>query len=264
MSFYCDIKVILSIKGERGIKVSDLPIGKDLVSMVYFLTAILILFITYAILPTVLIRTLNWGIVKEISEANAIALTFDDGPDPKYTAFLLDVLKKHHVRATFFVVGEKAVQRPELLKRMHAEGHAIGIHHYRHISSWILGPGSLRKQLIQTKQIIERAINEEVFLYRPPWGHFNLFSLWLAKNYEIVMWTGIFQDWKVKYIRDTLSVALTKETKPGRIFLLHDSGETLGADVNAPEYMIRHLDEYLQQAAEKGLRFVTLKEGTRE
>lgn len=232
--------------------------------MVYFLTAIFIIFILYAILPTVIIRKLNWGIVKEIAEPNAIALTFDDGPDPGYTARLLDVLKKHHVKATFFVVGKKAAQRPELLKRMHAEGHAIGIHHYRHISSWILGPGSLRKQLNQTKQIIERAINEEVFLYRPPWGHFNLFSLWLARNYEIIMWTGIFKDWKVKHIRENFSEALAKATKPGRIFLLHDSGKTLGADADAPEYMIRHLDEYLQQAAEKGIRFVSLKEGNRE
>ncbi|MBT2690942.1 polysaccharide deacetylase family protein [Bacillus sp. ISL-47] len=232
--------------------------------MVYFLTAIFIIFILYGILPTVIIRKLNWGIVKEIAEPNAIALTFDDGPDPSYTARLLDVLKKHHVKATFFVVGEKAAQRPELLKRMHAEGHAIGIHHYRHISSWILGPVSLKKQLIRTKQIIEQTVNAEVILYRPPWGHFNLFSLWIARNYEIIMWTGIFKDWKVKHIQENFSEILTEASKPGRIFLLHDSGKTLGADAGAPEYMIRHLDDYLQQAAEKGIRFVSLKTGNRE
>lgn len=229
--------------------------------MIYFFTAALIIFISYAVLPTVLIRSLNWGIVKEITEPNSIALTFDDGPDPQYTARLLDVLKKHEAKAAFFVVGEKAAKHPLLLKRMQADGHTIGIHHYRHISSWILSPGSLKKQLEQTKQVIEETINEEVYFYRPPWGHFNLFTLWLARKYKIIMWSGIFKDWKIQHIRDNLSESLTKETVPGRIFLLHDSGETLGADSNAPEYMIGHLDEYLQQAALKGIHFVSLKEG---
>ncbi|MDA6131600.1 polysaccharide deacetylase family protein, partial [Escherichia coli] len=75
-----------------------------------------IIFISYAVLPTVLIRSLNWGIVKEITEPNSIALTFDDGPDPQYTARLLDVLKKHEAKAAFFVVGEKAAKHPLLLK----------------------------------------------------------------------------------------------------------------------------------------------------
>lgn len=228
--------------------------------MIYFITAALIIFISYTALPTVLIRLLNWGIVKDIAQPHSIALTFDDGPDPRYTARLLDVLKKHEAKAAFFVVGEKAAKHPLLLKRMQAEGHTIGIHHYRHISSWILSPGSLKKQLEQTKQVIEETINEEVFFYRPPWGHFNLFTLWIARNYKIIMWSGIFKDWKIKHIRNTLSESLAKETVPGRIFLLHDSGETPGADSSAPEHMILHLDEYLQQAALKGIRFISLKE----
>ncbi|MFD5851017.1 polysaccharide deacetylase family protein [Cytobacillus pseudoceanisediminis] len=162
--------------------------------MIYFFTAALIIFISYAVLPTVLIRSLNWGIVKEITEPNSIALTFDDGPDPQYTARLLDVLKKHEAKAAFFVVGEKAAKHPLLLKRMQADGHTIGIHHYRHVSSWILSPGSLKKQLEQTKQVIEETINEEVYFYRPPWGHFNLFTLWMARKYKIIMWSGIFKD----------------------------------------------------------------------
>ncbi|MDA6131379.1 hypothetical protein OSK38_28935, partial [Escherichia coli] len=82
----------------------------------------------------------------------------------------------------------------------------------RHVSSWILSPGSLKKQLEQTKQVIEETINEEVYFYRPPWGHFNLFTLWMARKYKIIMWSGIFKDWKIQHIRNTLSKSLAKET----------------------------------------------------
>lgn len=75
--------------------------------MIYFFTAALIIFISYAVLPTVLIRSLNWGIVKEITEPHSIALTFDDGPDPQYTARLLDVLKSMKLRQPFSLLGKK-------------------------------------------------------------------------------------------------------------------------------------------------------------
>ena len=102
----------------------------------------------------------------------AIALTFDDGPNPEYTPQLLDLLKKYGVKASFFVVGSKVKAYPDIIKRMSQEGHTIGIHHYDHISSWILSPFQLKKQLQMTEQAIMECTHEKVTFYRPPWGQF--------------------------------------------------------------------------------------------
>ena len=117
-----------------------------------------------------------------------------------------------------------------MIKRMHQEGHTIGIHHYTHISSWILTPFQLRNQLEMTEKAIQECTNEKVNFYRPPWGHFNLFTLFISKKYNIIMWSKIFGDWKVENSKNTLLRQLRTATDGGSIVLLHDCGETLGAD----------------------------------
>ncbi|CAH0346768.1 polysaccharide deacetylase family protein [Bacillus sp. CECT 9360] len=122
--------------------------------IVYLICSFLLVFLFYSVIPTVLIRIGGVGITKKNKDINGIALTFDDGPNPKYTIELLDLLKRYGVKASFFVVGRKVMQNPEIIKRMHQEGHTIGIHHFDHISSWLLSPYHLRKQLILTEQAI--------------------------------------------------------------------------------------------------------------
>ncbi|MFK9090188.1 polysaccharide deacetylase family protein [Bacillus salipaludis] len=220
---------------------------------------LLILFLVYAILPTVMIRVFSWGITKR-TNTDAIALTFDDGPNPEYTPQLLDLLKKYDVKATFFVVGSKVKSYPAIIKRMSREGHTIGIHHFEHISSWILSPFRLKKQLLMTEQAIRECTGEKVSFYRPPWGSFNLFSLLVSKRYNMVLWSHIFGDWKAaKGINGLLEELLTA-TEPGSILLLHDCGETLGADKEAPYYMLKSLEIYLQQNKNNGTKFASLKD----
>ena len=118
-----------------------------------------------------MIRVGGRGITKKIEEAG-IALTFDDGPNPEYTTQLLDLLKKYDVKASFFVVGSKVKRNTEIIKRMHQEGHTIGIHHYR--SYFKLDPYSIsiKKTTKMTEQAIHDCTNEEVAFYRPPLGPF--------------------------------------------------------------------------------------------
>lgn len=220
---------------------------------------LLSLFLVYAVLPTVMIRVFSWGITKRTT-ADAVALTFDDGPNPEYTPQLLDLLKKYDVKATFFVVGSKVKSYPAIMKRMSQEGHTIGIHHFEHISNWILSPSRLKKQLKMTVQAIRECTGEKVTFYRPPWGHFNLFSLCLSKRYKVIIWSHIFGDWKVAKGKNGLLEELRTATEPGSILLLHDCGETLGADKEAPSYMLKCLEIYLQENKNKGTTFITLKD----
>ncbi|WP_235179225.1 polysaccharide deacetylase family protein [Bacillus cihuensis] len=221
---------------------------------------IVLLVLVYSVIPTLLIRICKLGITKTVQGENRIVLTFDDGPNPQYTTLLLDVLKNYGVKATFFVVGSKVKRHPEIIKRMHEEGHTIGIHHYDHISSWLMSPFKLKDQLIKTEKAINECIQEKVTFYRPPWGHFNLFTLWVSKKYKIIMWSNIFGDWKVETCKHELLDQLRKTTAGGSILLLHDCGETFGADEEAPHYMLENLEIYLKEMTEKGRRFITLSE----
>ncbi|WHZ00372.1 polysaccharide deacetylase family protein [Peribacillus simplex] len=221
---------------------------------------LLLLLIFYTIIPTVLIRVCSLGITKKINSNNGIALTFDDGPNPEYTIKLLDLLKEYEIKAAFFVVGSKVKNNPEIIKRMHEEGHTIGIHHFHHVSSWVLSPIHLRKQLEMTEKAITECTNEKVFFYRPPWGHFNLFTPLFSKKYKVIMWSGIFGDWKAENCKNTLLDQLRSTSTEGSILLLHDCGETLGADKEAPGYMIEMLKIYLQESKEKGTHFISLKD----
>jgi peptidoglycan-N-acetylglucosamine deacetylase len=218
----------------------------------------IVFWLGYAIVPTILIRINSWGILKK-TQSDAIAITFDDGPNPVYTPQLLDLLKKYGVKATFFVVGSKVKHYPEIIKRMSEEGHTIGIHHFHHVSSWICTPLRLKKQLELTEQAITECTQEKVIFYRPPWGHFNLFSLFVSKSYKKIMWSHIFGDWKVEKGKNGLLEELRQAAEPGSILLLHDCGETLGADQEAPGYMIQNLEIYLREACEQGIKFIPLK-----
>jgi peptidoglycan-N-acetylglucosamine deacetylase len=219
----------------------------------------LVLFLLYTIFPTVLIRVTGWGITKKV-KSGGIALTFDDGPSPEYTELLLDLLKKYDAKATFFVVGSNVKRNPEIIKRMYLEGHTIGIHHFDHISSWLLSPFQLKRQLNMTEMAIRECTNEKVTYYRPPWGHFNLFTLLLSKKYKVIMWSDIFGDWKVDKCKNGLLDQLRKTTETGSILLLHDCGETWGADKEAPKFMMENLAVFLKENYNKGTRFVTLKD----
>lgn len=187
-------------------------------------------------------------------------LTFDDGPNPQHTPRLLDVLQEHDVKACFFVVGSKVKQYPEIVKRMAAEGHTVGIHHYHHISNWILTPWQLKKQLIMTEQAIMECTHENVRFYRPPWGHFNLVTPFVSKKYICVMWSTIFGDWKVVNAKNKLLDGLKNCKADGEIILLHDCGETLGADIEAPRYTIDNLELFLRATNKDEIHFINLKE----
>lgn len=169
--------------------------------------------VLYMIVPFALTRILGWGVHSEVGAEKEIAFTFDDGPDPCYTPELLDLLKEHGIKATFFVLGKKAKQYPELIERMHREGHQIGIHNYTHTPNWIHFPWTnRRKQVDRTADIVERITGERPIFYRPPWGLLNLGDFFLLReSYRIVLWSVMVGDWKASLSAEQLKDALIKK-----------------------------------------------------
>jgi len=120
-----------------------------------------------------------------------IALTFDDGPDPKATPRLLRLLATRDVRATFFLIGERAARHPEIVRAMVAEGHEIGNHTWHHRNAWFLGPAATAGEILAGARILTAITGVEPTLYRPPWGIVNVAALKTARRvgFTTVLWS---------------------------------------------------------------------------
>ena len=127
-----------------------------------------------------------------------IALTFDDGPHELHTEPLLDVLSKHDVKATFFVQGSMIEKNPELLKKTHDLGHAIGNHTYSHPDPTTISPDELKAELVKTSALIEGALGRPPVLFRPPFGSQNdeVLGLLASMGLKSVLWDVSAEDWR--------------------------------------------------------------------
>lgn len=214
----------------------------------------------YAFIPGLITRIFGFRVFRRGRSKEYFSLTFDDGPDPQYTPALLDLLKRYDAKATFFVVGSSAERHPELLKRMREEGHLIGIHNYVHKTNWLMGPAAVKKQIQKTGKVILDATGERTHFYRPPWGIVNLFDFAKRNETQIVLWSSIFSDWRVKIGADKLTKRMLRKLRGGEVFLLHDSGATLGANVTAPGEMLIALERVLKEARNRGLNSIRIDE----
>jgi peptidoglycan/xylan/chitin deacetylase (PgdA/CDA1 family) len=173
------------------------------------------------------------------------ALTFDDGPDSRFTPKVLDVLKAAHVKATFFLIGTKANAQPELVRRIVREGHVVGNHSYSHANFPKLTPEQFHQQIEGAEHILQTLTGYAPKLIRPPYGAVNEQQLqWLADHhYLIVNWNVDSLDWK-ELSSDQVLSAIMQQTRPGSIILQHSGGgdnQDLSGTVLALPELIRRL-----------------------
>lgn len=227
----------------------------------YLLIGIIGFISLYMLIPSMITRINGFGIFRKGKTKKQVALTFDDGPHPKYTPELLNVLQDYQVKATFFVLGSQAELYPHLIRRMHREGHQIGIHNYDHTSNWLMLPWTVRRDhLERTGDIIESITGERPDHYRPPWGLMNAFDFFHPKLYRIVLWSLMVGDWRSRSCHKKLKSTLLNGITDGSVILLHDSGDTLGADRDAPQFMLRALEETLHQLQGRDWQYVRIDE----
>lgn len=167
------------------------------------------------------------------------ALTFDDGPNDPYTPQLLDLLAEHHVRATFFVIGNFVRDRPELARQILAAGHIIGNHTTTHPWLPLLSPRQVRNQLAFCNAMIEDAIGQRVHFFRPPHGARRPDILRSACDLGLtpVLWNAMGYDWQPRQSPEQIAAHLTRsilrnqQRGRGSNLLLHDGSHTrLGVD----------------------------------
>ncbi|NDD31311.1 MAG: polysaccharide deacetylase family protein [Proteobacteria bacterium] len=166
------------------------------------------------------------GTIREVRfPFKAASLTFDDGPSPEWTPKILDVLDRHRVKATFFLVGEAVERHPEVAAEIARRGHSIGSHSHSHRPLPLLDARSLCEEIDRAADAIEKATGKRPQYFRPPWGFFNrrvLIEL-RARGYLTVLWTRSSQDWRNPgpEVVEALGAA---DPKLGDIILLHDGG----------------------------------------
>ena len=146
-----------------------------------------------------MVRTVEGGDILETEDVKKIAITFDDGPHPSYTAQLLDGLKERGIHATFFVTGEHAELHPDIIERMFEEGHLIGNHTYSHIQLTKNNREKFRDELIKTNEILKEITGEEVQYVRPPYGSWDK-SFEKELNMFPVLWTVDPLDWSSRNV----------------------------------------------------------------
>lgn len=152
-----------------------------------------------------------------------VALTFDDGPDPKTTPQALDILKKYGAKATFFMVGQNIAGNEAIVKRVHNEGHQIGIHTWDHPVLTKLPLESAQKEILDTQTAINNVIGIKPTITRPPYGAINT-TIQNSVDQSFIMWNVDSLDWKTRNTKAIMQEIA--KTQPGSIILMHDIHQT--------------------------------------
>lgn len=182
-----------------------------------------------------------------------IALTFDDGPWPQSTTQVLDILKENNVKATFFVVGQNVKNYPDMLKRVNAEGHAIGNHTWHH---WyhFMNQQAAAYEIDHTTDLIYKTTGVKTNLFRPPGGmmHNGVAAYARNRKYAVVMWSSDSTDYSQPAVPKLINNVF-RLAKPGGIVLMHDGGGNRSRTVQA-------LPEIITRFRKQGYSFVTIPE----
>ena len=197
---------------------------------------ILILLSALDLLAIALWYTCSWpqsqvlgpALIRGPSGDPRVALTFDDGPLPPFTEQILDILRERKIRATFFICGRNARQYPEIVRRIHSEGHAIGNHTWSHPYLYLLSRRKMAEEIDRTQDAIRQATGQEPVFFRPPYGArwFGLYGVLRERKMQLIQWSVTGYDWRLG--AEGILAAVRTGMLPGAIILLHDGCQVPG------------------------------------
>jgi peptidoglycan/xylan/chitin deacetylase (PgdA/CDA1 family) len=165
--------------------------------------------------------------IKQLPQAeNQVLLTIDDGPHPQHTPAILDLLDRHHIKALFFLVGERAAQHPQLVREIVARGHEIGNHTQTHPAGtfWMLHPARLWREIVGCQETLAALCPDHPpRFFRPPAGHHNLFTALIAHalGLRMMMWSARGFDGVLTDV-SAITQRIARRLKAGAIVLIHE------------------------------------------
>lgn len=185
-------------------------------------------------------RGTHWRFNKE---KKVVYLTFDDGPIPEMTPWVLDMLDKYKIKAAFFCVADNVRKYPEIYREIIARGHQVGNHTYHHLQGLRTYTPNYIRDVDQAAELIDSK------LFRPPHGHIRLPQLWwLRKNYHIVMWDVVTRDYSRFQTSQQVFDNVKKYTRNGSVIVFHDS-------IKAGDRMKEALPRSIEWLLEQGYSF---------
>ncbi len=193
----------------------------------------LVVLLGYVALILCGVLSLRWrvfvdAIVRGPDGSTGVALTFDDGPDPRWTPRVLDVLQTHGATATFFLIGRKVEEHPEVVRAILEGGHTVGLHSYAHDRLFALrSERRVREDLERGIAALERVTGERPVLFRPPIGHTNPIVARVADALDltVVGWTAGARDGLASTLAKDVVARVCGRLRDGAIILLHDAPE---------------------------------------
>ena len=188
---------------------------------------------------------LNW---EETPDGNEVFLTFDDGPIPEVTPWVLEKLKEYDVKATFFCIGDNVLKHPKIYQSILDEGHAEGNHTHKHLKGWNTDDGTYLKDIENAGEFISSN------LFRPPYGRIKKSQIKLIQslNYHIIMWSILSGDYNKNRSPEACFNNVKRNLKPGSVVVFHDS-------IKADNNMRYALEKTLILMRENNFKGVSIK-----
>jgi peptidoglycan/xylan/chitin deacetylase (PgdA/CDA1 family) len=163
-----------------------------------------------------------------VTGARRVALTFDDGPDPRSTPQILDALAEAGVHATFFLLGSQLSAAPELARRLVDDGHEVAVHGWTHRAHLLRTPPAIAAELRRTRDAVADVTGHQPRFWRPPYGRPTGAGLLAGARLGMraVLWTGDGRDWQAVATGESIVARMRPHVRPGGVLLLHDSDVT--------------------------------------
>ena len=190
-----------------------------------------------------LLKKIYPGCVWDIpTQDNVLYLTFDDGPHPEATPFVLDELKKYNAKATFFCIGKNVIEHPDIYKRILVEGHRTGNHSFNHLNGWKVKDENYIEDVMHARKFIDSDI------FRPPYGRITKFQNRLLTTssanqpqlFKIIMWNVLSADFDQSITPEKCASNVIMNAKPGSVIVFHDSQKALSKLKFALPEVLKH------------------------
>jgi len=187
------------------------------------------------------------------AENKTIFLTFDDGPIPKLTTEILQILKNFNAKASFFCVGENIVRNPTIFHQVVQQGHSTGNHTYNHLKAWQVNAKDYLDNIEKCQHILENENKGGKRLFRPPYGQISpkLVKTLLKEGYELIMWDVLSKDYLPSLNIERAFSQIVNYSKSGSIIVFHDN-------IKAGKNVLALLPMYLKHFSNLGYKFASL------